>query len=142
MAQPGVNFKDITPLLQDAASFRQMIDELATPYQRQKIDVVVAIDARGFYWRPVVTNWARAVWCAKGKLPYKPLANPMIWNTAVMWWKCTKTLSFGPESFKLMMCFGTGGNYDGGLVKMVQNGGEIFGISFLIGLSFLNGKES
>ncbi|MBU4274821.1 hypothetical protein KKE19_03335 [Patescibacteria group bacterium] len=44
----GVNFKDITPLLEDKEVFSKTIDELVKPYLNQKIDKVVGIDARGF----------------------------------------------------------------------------------------------
>lgn len=44
----GVNFKDITPLLQDKKLFKIIIEALARPYVGKKIDKIVGIDARGF----------------------------------------------------------------------------------------------
>jgi len=46
----GVNFKDITTILQNQAVFKYTIDELIKPYRNQRIDKIVAIDAVGFYW--------------------------------------------------------------------------------------------
>ena len=45
--EPGVLFKDFTPLLADAAAFRAVVDDAASRY-RGRVDVVVGIEARGF----------------------------------------------------------------------------------------------
>ena len=44
--KPGIVFKDITPLLADAAAFRTMVDRLVEPY-RGKADVVLGVESRG-----------------------------------------------------------------------------------------------
>ena len=44
----GVNFKDITTLLQDSKTFKYVIDKMIEPFLNKKIDKVVAVDARGF----------------------------------------------------------------------------------------------
>lgn len=46
--QPGVLFKDITPLLADAASFGDCVSALAAPWRGEAIDAVCGIEARGF----------------------------------------------------------------------------------------------
>lgn len=46
--KPGILFKDITPVLQDPASFRRMIDRLADRYETSRPDAIVAVEARGF----------------------------------------------------------------------------------------------
>jgi ABC-type Mn2+/Zn2+ transport system ATPase subunit len=45
---PGVQFRDVTTLFADAEGFRRAVDRLAEPYRDDGIDVVVAMDARGF----------------------------------------------------------------------------------------------
>jgi len=45
---PGVLFKDITPLLAEAATFRDCVNALAAPWRSGKVDVVCGIEARGF----------------------------------------------------------------------------------------------
>ncbi|MGX1702217.1 adenine phosphoribosyltransferase [Microbacterium sp. NPDC055357] len=45
--EPGVKFRDITPLLADAAAFRTVIDAMIDPFEGQ-FDVVAGIEARGF----------------------------------------------------------------------------------------------
>ncbi len=46
--KPGVVFRDIAPLLADAQAFGAAIDALAAPWRTQRIDAVLAIEARGF----------------------------------------------------------------------------------------------
>lgn len=46
--KPGVVFKDIAPMLADAQAFAAAIDALAAPWRTQRIDAVLAIEARGF----------------------------------------------------------------------------------------------
>ena len=44
----GIEFRDITTLLQNAAHFKQVIDEMTNPWIDQKIDAVLSIESRGF----------------------------------------------------------------------------------------------
>jgi len=46
--QPGVTFRDITPVLQDPRTFRVLIDLFVYRYMRQRLDLVAGVDARGF----------------------------------------------------------------------------------------------
>ena len=44
----GIEFRDITSLLQDADHFKQVIDEMTSPWENQNIDAVLSIESRGF----------------------------------------------------------------------------------------------
>jgi adenine phosphoribosyltransferase len=46
--EPGVTFRDITPLLQDPRAFRVLIDLFVYRYMRRRIDLIACVDARGF----------------------------------------------------------------------------------------------
>ena len=46
--QPGILFRDITPLLADAPAFREAIARLAQPWRGERLDAVAAVEARGF----------------------------------------------------------------------------------------------
>ena len=46
--EPGVQFRDITPLLRDGEAFRALIDAFAERYKDAQIDAIAGIDARGF----------------------------------------------------------------------------------------------
>ena len=72
---PGVQFRDITPLLQDAKVFRILIDAFVHRYMdpAMRPDVVAGLDARGFILGAVVAyelNVGFVPIRKKGKLPY------------------------------------------------------------------------
>jgi adenine phosphoribosyltransferase len=46
--EPGVQFRDITPLLRDGEAFRALIDAFAERYEAARIDAIAGVDARGF----------------------------------------------------------------------------------------------
>lgn len=55
--QPGVLFRDITPLLQDAAAFRQVIDDFTAYLRPRRVDAIVGIESRGFiFGAPLAYN--------------------------------------------------------------------------------------
>src|SRR5208282_3564534 len=72
--QPGIQFKDITPVLGDARLFRASIDQLTANFSPGAVDAVVGIDARGFIFAAAA---AYKLGCGfvpvrkKGKLPHK-----------------------------------------------------------------------
>jgi len=72
---PGVQFRDITPLLQDAEVFRVLIDAFVSRYSAAALrpDVVAGLDARGFILGAVVAYELRVGFVPirkKGKLPF------------------------------------------------------------------------
>jgi adenine phosphoribosyltransferase len=74
--QPGVMFRDITPLLQDPKTFRVLIDLFVHRYMDQKIDLVAGIDARGFVLGSVIAyelNKGFVPIRKKGKLPFETI---------------------------------------------------------------------
>ncbi len=75
--QPGVMFRDITPLLQDPAAFRALIDLFVYRHMRQRLDVVVGIDARGFILGSAIAyalNVGFVPVRKKGKLPFNTVS--------------------------------------------------------------------
>ena len=46
--KPGIQFKDITPVLRNPTSFKSAIDQMTSPFDKTSIDTVVAIEARGY----------------------------------------------------------------------------------------------
>src|SRR5437016_2490748 len=45
---PGILFRDITTLLQDADAFKQAVDAMVEPFRSDRIDLVVGVESRGF----------------------------------------------------------------------------------------------
>jgi len=74
--EPGVQFRDITPLLRDGEAFHALIDTFADRYVKAKIDAVAGIDARGFI---IGAALAYRLGCGfipvrkAGKLPYETM---------------------------------------------------------------------
>ncbi|MDX1492522.1 MAG: adenine phosphoribosyltransferase [Longimicrobiales bacterium] len=52
--EPGILFRDVTPLLEDARGLRMTVDLIVHHYIHRPIDVVVGIEARGFIFGPAV----------------------------------------------------------------------------------------
>lgn len=70
----GVQFRDITPVLQDPRCFRMLIDFFVARYMRQRLDLVAGVDARGFIIGSVIAyelNLGFVPIRKKGKLPFE-----------------------------------------------------------------------
>lgn len=143
--QKGVNFKDITPLLQNKKAFRTAINLMARPYKNKKIDVIVGIDARGFILAAALAyklGAGLAIIRKKGKLPWKTISRDYKLEYA------TNTIEMHKDAIKpgqkvLLVddVLATGGTMSATCEIVRELGGEIAGISFLIILDFLKGEE-
>src|SRR6266850_5832070 len=72
--KPGIQFKDITPVLADARLFSGAIDLLTEHFKPGDVDAVVGIDARGFIFAAAAAVKLQAGFVPirkKGKLPFK-----------------------------------------------------------------------
>jgi adenine phosphoribosyltransferase len=75
--QPGVQFRDITPLLQHPKALHALVDLLVARYADAKLDYVAGLDARGFIIAPILAyelNIGFIPIRKAGKLPYRTLA--------------------------------------------------------------------
>jgi adenine phosphoribosyltransferase len=75
--QAGVQFRDITPVLQDKKALRTLIDIFVQRYIDADIDVIAGMDARGFIIGPILAYELSLGFVPirkKGKLPYKTLS--------------------------------------------------------------------
>ena len=75
--KPGIQFKDITPMLQDRETLRLACELLAAPYHDAGIDIVVGVESRGFIFGPPVAlalNAGFAIARKKGKLPWETVS--------------------------------------------------------------------
>jgi adenine phosphoribosyltransferase len=70
----GIQFKDITTLIQDPAALKEAINVMAEPYKAMNIQKVVSMEARGFIFGSMIAYLIGAGFVPirkKGKLPYK-----------------------------------------------------------------------
>lgn len=141
----GIIFRDITPLLQDAESLRYAVDQMAEFGVGKKIDVVVGAEARGFILGAVLayTLGAGFVPARKpGKLPFLTVA-------------AEYDLEYGTDSLEVHNdaiapgtrvlvhddLLATGGTARAKCDLVEKLGGEVVGITFIVELSFLKGRE-
>jgi adenine phosphoribosyltransferase len=143
--KPGIQFKDITPLLADARLFSGSIDLLADSFKPGTIDAVVGIDARGFIFAAAAAVKLQAGFVPvrkKGKLPYQTLEQ----EYALEYGAATVAMhvdALKPGSRVLLIddLLATGGTAAAAAALVQRLGARILEISFLIELSFLNGRQ-
>jgi adenine phosphoribosyltransferase len=143
--KPGVVFKDITPLMADAAALAQAVHELAAYARPLGVDCVVAAEARGFLLGPALALELGAgfVLARKpGKLPYETVsAEYLLEYGAGQLELHTDAVATGRRVLVHDDLLATGGTA-ATLCELVETlGGEVLGCSFLIELAFLNGRE-
>ena len=143
--KPGIQFKDITPVLADPRLFRASIDLLAGPLEPGQVDAVVGIDARGFIFAAAAALKLRAGFIPvrkKGKLPHSTFEQEygLEYGTATV---AIHTDAFAPGSRVLLIddLLATGGTA-AAAAKLVQKAGaRIVEMAFLIELSALKGRD-
>jgi adenine phosphoribosyltransferase len=143
--KPGIQFKDITPVLADAKLFSGCIDLLIDGFKPGQVDAVVGIDARGFIFAAAAAIRLQAGFVPvrkKGKLPYKTHEQEydLEYGTASIAMHID-ALKPGARVLLIDDLLATGGTAAAAASLVKKLGGEILEISFLIELKFLNGRE-
>ena len=143
---PGVQFKDITPLLQDAAAFRQVIDELAGRYEGQRVDLVAGVESRGFIFSaPVAYRLGAGLIPIRkpGKLPAETIevAYSLEYGTNTLQVH-RDALQPGTRVLLVDDLLATGGTIRAAAQLMERLGGEIIELAFVIELAFLHGRDN
>ncbi|MBA2461205.1 MAG: adenine phosphoribosyltransferase [Actinobacteria bacterium] len=143
--QPGVGFKDISPLLADPKGLQQAIAELAAWGRTKEPDLVVGAEARGFWLGAAI---AREIGCGfvparrPGKLPPETVS-------------VTYALEYGQNALELHPAsfwsgarvlihddvLATGGTIEAIAGLIEQLGGKVVGVAFIIDLTFLEGRS-
>jgi len=142
--QPGVMFKDITPLLADARAFSEVIDGLAGAFSGS-VDKVAGIEARGFILAAPVACRLGAGFVPvrkKGKLPAATFAQEydLEYGSATLE---VHQDAFAPGDRVLVVddVLATGGTARATASLVSQAGGTVVGLAFLMELSFLSGRD-
>jgi adenine phosphoribosyltransferase len=143
--KPGIQFKDITPVLADARLFAGAIELLTEKFQPGSVDAVVGIDARGFIFAAAAAIRLHAGFIPvrkKGKLPYQTIEQ----DYALEYGHATVAIhtdAIKPGSRILLVddLLATGGTSAAAVALVKKLGGNILEAAFLIELKFLNGRE-
>jgi adenine phosphoribosyltransferase len=140
--QPGIVFKDITPLLADGSVFAAVVAALAAG--RDRIDKVVGIEARGFILAAPVACCLGAGFVPvrkQGKLPSVTLAESyeLEYGTATVE---VHTDAFAPGDRVLIVddVRATGGTAAAAARLVHRTGAEVIEVSVLLELGFLDGR--
>jgi len=143
--KPGIQFKDITPVLADARLFAASIDMLTADFQAGMVDAVVGIDARGFIFAAAAALRLQAGFIPvrkKGKLPFNTheQSYELEYGTNTI---AIHTDALKPTSRVLLIddLLATGGTAEAAARLVEKVGAKILQISFVIELSFLKGRD-
>lgn len=143
--KPGILFRDITTLLNNAHAFRTAIDQLAGRFQGKNITKVIGIESRGFLTAAPLAYLLKAGFVPirkKGKLPFK--------TSSVSY-----DLEYGQDTLEMHLdavvkgerviivddLLATGGTAKASCDLVSKNGGQVIGLGFLIELSDLKGRS-
>lgn len=143
--KPGIMFRDITTLLKNPDAFNYTLEQLLTFVKNKKINKVVGIESRGFIFGAVLANNLNCGFIPvrkPGKLPAEKVS-------------ISYSLEYGEDKLEMHKdaiqpgdkvlihddLLATGGTMNSVGQLIEQLGGEIVQVSFIIELSFLNGRN-
>lgn len=143
--KPGIVFKDITPLLQDAGGFASAVEAMARPFVARKVEVVAGIESRGFIFGSAIARFLDIGFVPirkPGKLPYAKVREEY-------------QLEYGSDALEIHRdavrpaqpvlvvddLLATGGTMAASCNLIERIGGTVLGVAFLIELGFLNGRD-
>ncbi|HTE84829.1 MAG TPA: adenine phosphoribosyltransferase [Dehalococcoidia bacterium] len=143
--QPGVLFRDITPLLRNQAAFHQVIDALATSAEENGFDAIVGIESRGFlFGAPLAYRLDRPFIPVRkaGKLPAPVMSVEYALEYGTSQLDIHKdALTAGQRVAVVDDVLATGGTAlaTAQLVELI--GGKVGALLFLAELSLLGGRD-
>lgn len=143
--KPGINFYDITTLLKDKDGFRETIESLTAHYHGRPIDVVIGIEARGYFFAPAMAHALDA-----GFVPVrKPKKLPSVVRSVEY------DLEYGTDKLEIHAdgieagqnvliiddVLATGGTASAVARLVNECGGKVAGLGFVLELTFLKGRD-
>ena len=143
--EPGIVFKDITPVLADPAAFATLVEALAEPFRDAGVTKVAGIEARGFTLATPVAGLLEAGFIPvrkPGKLPYETVREDY-------------SLEYGTDSLEIHTdaarpgekvllvddVIATGGTAAAAIRLLRKIGADVVGFAVFIELSFLDGAQ-
>lgn len=142
--KPGIQFRDITTLLNDPRGFRMAIDMLLHPFAGQGIDRVAGLEARGFILGGAVAHQLSRGFVPvrkAGKLPGRTISQSyqLEYGEAEMELHDDAIVA-GEKVLIIDDLLATGGTAEAGIRLIEKLGGEIVGCAFVIDLPDLGGR--
>jgi adenine phosphoribosyltransferase len=143
--QPGILFKDITPLVQDPQALKHAVTALAEPYRNNDITAVAGMEARGFIFGSLVA-WELGLGFIPlrkpGKLPYdvQSVSYELEYGNACLE-AHVDAVSSGDKILLIDDVLATGGTAKASCDLIEKLGGEVVACEFVIELLSLQGRE-
>jgi adenine phosphoribosyltransferase len=143
--KPGILFYDITTLLKEAQAFNDVIDRMAEPVKDDRIDVVVGMESRGFIFAAPLAYKLGAGFVPVrklGKLPADTIEveYDLEYGTATLEVH-RDAIAEGQRVLIVDDLLATGGTVLGTIELVKRLGGEIAGLSFMVELTALHGRD-
>jgi adenine phosphoribosyltransferase len=143
--KPGILFKDITPILNDAKLFSEVIAGLAHRYRTMGIDKVAAMESRGFIFGAPLAEKIGAGFVPLrkfGKLPHATLAETfnLEYGTETLEVH-TDAIASGERVLIIDDLLATGGTAEASARLVRRIGGEVVEMAFVVELAFLGGRK-
>jgi len=143
--KPGILFRDITPLLADAAALAEAIHQLAAPWRTAKLDAIAAVEARGFLFAtPLALAMGLGVIPVRkpGKLPADTFEHEYDLEYGRDRLQMHRgVLAPGARVLVVDDVLATGGTAAACMRLIEAAGGEVAGAAFLIEIEPLGGRE-
>ena len=143
--KPGILFYDITTLLRDADAFREVIDRMTAAVKDERIDLVVGMESRGFIFAAPMADRLGAGFVPVrklGKLPAETIEveYDLEYGTATLEIH-RDAITPGQRVLVVDDLLATGGTVLGTIELVRRLGGEIAGLSFMVELTSLGGRD-
>ena len=143
--KPGILFYDITTLLRDGDAFREVIDRMAEAVKGERIDLVVGMESRGFIFAAPLADRLGAGFVPVrklGKLPAETIEveYDLEYGTATLEIH-RDAITRGQRVLVVDDLLATGGTVLGTIELVRRLGGEIAGLSFMVELTSLGGRD-
>jgi adenine phosphoribosyltransferase len=143
--EPGVVFKDITPVLADASAFAELIDSLTEPFLGAEITKVAGIEARGFTLATPIANRLGAGFIPvrkPGKLPWETVREEYALEYGTDALEVHTDAAHDGERILLVDdVIATGGTAAAAIRLLRGIGADVVGFAVFIELGFLNGAQ-
>lgn len=142
--QPGVLFKDITPLLADARAFAECVDALAAPWRDARVDAVCGIESRGFIFAAALARELDTGFVPlrkAGKLPAATVGvDFQLEYGSARLEVHADALAEGAKVLLVDDVLATGGTLAAARMLLDKLGAQVLGATVVVELDFLKGR--
>lgn len=144
--KPGIVFKDLTPIMRDAALLRLVTQALAQPFRTAAVTAVVGMEARGFIFGSLVAAELDAGFIPlrkPGKLPYAThtVDYDLEYGSASLEMH-QDALSAADRVLLVDDLIATGGTAAASIALVQRSGATLVGCAFVVELEFLHGRNA